>query len=102
VATAVTVTTGLVARLDRPGGNLTGVNLATSELNPKRLELLRAAVPGVSRVAVLGCSPGTVKSNTHRALRRLRAVLDDAPGPAMSPAGPALAPARRIDDVDRP
>jgi putative ABC transport system substrate-binding protein len=47
------VTTGLVARLDRPGGNLTGVNLATSELNPKRLELLRAAVPGVSRVAVL-------------------------------------------------
>jgi RNA polymerase sigma-70 factor (sigma-E family) len=50
--------------------------------------------------AVLGCSPGTVKSNTHRALRRLRAVLDDAPGSAMSPAGPALAPARRIDVVD--
>src|SRR5215475_7730872 len=52
--------------------------------------------------AVLGCTPGTVKSNTHRALQRLRAVLDDAPGPAMPPAGPALAPARRIDDVDRP
>jgi RNA polymerase sigma-70 factor (sigma-E family) len=52
--------------------------------------------------AVPGCSAGTVKSHTHRALRRLRAVLDDAPGSAMSPAGPALAPARRIDDVDRP
>jgi DNA-directed RNA polymerase specialized sigma24 family protein len=52
--------------------------------------------------AVLGCTPGTVKSHTHRALQRLRAVLDDAPGPAMSPAGPALAPAGRIDDVDGP
>jgi len=52
--------------------------------------------------AVLGCTPGTVKSNTHRALQRLRAVLDDAPGPAMPPVGPAMAPARRIDDVDRP
>jgi RNA polymerase sigma-70 factor (sigma-E family) len=49
---------------------------------------------------VLGCSQGTVKSNTHRALCRLRAVLDDAPGFAMSPVSPALAPARRIDDVD--
>jgi RNA polymerase sigma-70 factor (sigma-E family) len=49
---------------------------------------------------VLGCSPGTVKSNTHRALQRLRSVLNDAAGPAMSQAGPALAPARRIDVVD--
>ena len=49
---------------------------------------------------VLGCSPGTVKSNTHRALQRLREVLDCAPGSALSPAGPALAPARRIDVVD--
>ena len=50
--------------------------------------------------AVLGCSPGTVKSHTHRALRRLRAVLGDAPGSAISHARPALAPARRIDHVD--
>ena len=47
------VGTGLVASLDRPGGNLTGVSLLTSELNAKRLELLKQAVPGVSRVAVL-------------------------------------------------
>ena len=52
--------------------------------------------------AVRGCSAGTVKSHTHRALRRLRAMLEDAPGAAMSPAGPALAPVRRTDDVDRP
>jgi RNA polymerase sigma-70 factor (sigma-E family) len=51
---------------------------------------------------VLGCSPGTVKSHTHRALQRLRAVLDDAPRSAMSPGRPALAPLRRIDDVERP
>ena len=47
------VGTGLVASLGRPGGNLTGVSLLTSELNAKRLELLKQAVPGVSRVAVL-------------------------------------------------
>jgi len=47
------VRAGLVARLDRPGGNLTGINILTVELNTKRLELLREAVPRVSRVAVL-------------------------------------------------
>jgi len=52
--------------------------------------------------AVLGCSPGTVKSHTHRALRRLRTVLDDAPGATMSPARRALAPDRRTPDADRP
>jgi RNA polymerase sigma-70 factor (sigma-E family) len=51
--------------------------------------------------AVLGCSPGTVKSHTHRALRRLRAVLDDGTGSATAPARPALAPARRIPHADR-
>ena len=56
------VATGIVDRLDRPGGNLTGINLVTTELNPKRLELLTAAVPGVSRVAVLS-NPSTT---THR------------------------------------
>ena len=44
---------GLVASLDRPGGNLTGVSILTTELNAKRLELLKQAIPGVTRVAVL-------------------------------------------------
>jgi putative ABC transport system substrate-binding protein len=47
------VAMGIVSRLDRPGANLTGVNLLTTELNAKRLELLLAAVPAVSRVGVL-------------------------------------------------
>jgi len=47
------VRAGLVASLGRPGGNLTGVNLLTSELNGKRLDLLKEAIPGLARVAVL-------------------------------------------------
>jgi RNA polymerase sigma-70 factor (sigma-E family) len=52
--------------------------------------------------ALLGCTPGTVKSHTHRALQRLRAVLDDAPGSVTPPARPATASARRIPHADRP
>jgi putative ABC transport system substrate-binding protein len=47
------VENGLVTRLDRPDGNLTGINNFTSELNVKRLELLKAVLPSISRVAVV-------------------------------------------------
>src|SRR5438552_15526273 len=48
------VTDGLVTSLARPGGNVTGLSLlATLELVGKRLELLKQAVPGVTRVAIL-------------------------------------------------
>lgn len=47
------VKAGAVASLGRPGGNVTGVATFGVELTGKRLELLRDAVPGLSRVGVL-------------------------------------------------
>jgi putative ABC transport system substrate-binding protein len=44
---------GVVASIARPGGNITGVNVLTVELNVKRLQLLKEAVPEAVRVAVL-------------------------------------------------
>lgn len=47
------VGTGLVDSLDHPGGNITGMSLMVPEVAVKRLELLKEAVPGISRVLVL-------------------------------------------------
>jgi putative ABC transport system substrate-binding protein len=47
------VADGLVASLARPGGNITGLSSLSPELVPKRMELLKEALPNVSRVAVL-------------------------------------------------
>ena len=44
---------GLVASLSRPGGNVTGLSLQFTDLAGKRLELLREAVPGLRRLAVM-------------------------------------------------
>ncbi len=44
---------GFVKSLARPGGNVTGVTCVTTELSPKRVALLREAVPRVSRVGLL-------------------------------------------------
>jgi putative ABC transport system substrate-binding protein len=47
------VADGFVASLGRPGGNITGVSALTRDLSAKRLELLKALVPGLARVAVV-------------------------------------------------
>jgi putative ABC transport system substrate-binding protein len=47
------VKSGLVASINRPGGNLTGVNLVVGDLDPKRLALLRELVPDAVRIAFL-------------------------------------------------
>jgi ABC-type uncharacterized transport system substrate-binding protein len=49
---------GLVASLARPGGNVTGFSALTTDLNTKRLEILKDAVPGLTRVRVLRPASG--------------------------------------------
>ena len=47
------VGSGLVASLARPGGNVTGLSSLAPELNTKRLEILKDAVPKLARVGLL-------------------------------------------------
>jgi ABC-type uncharacterized transport system substrate-binding protein len=85
------VTDGLVTSLARPGGNITGASNLNPELVGKRLEQLRQAVPGVSRVAVLW-HPGGRPERTEKDMLReadvaalalgLRAQFVEARGPA--------------------
>jgi len=63
---------GLVASLARPGGNITGVNFLTGELEGKRLELLRQMVPAARRIAVL-VSPAST-TTTESTLRDVQAA----------------------------
>jgi len=52
------VGSGLVASLARPGGNVTGFSALSTELNTKRLEILKDAVPKLARVGLL-MGPGS-------------------------------------------
>jgi putative ABC transport system substrate-binding protein len=47
------VGSGLVKSLAHPGGNVTGLSMMTTELNAKRLQLLKEVIPRLTRVAVL-------------------------------------------------
>jgi putative tryptophan/tyrosine transport system substrate-binding protein len=47
------VAIGLVPNLSRPGGNSTGFSMMSRDLQPKRLQILKEVVPGVSRLALL-------------------------------------------------
>jgi putative ABC transport system substrate-binding protein len=60
VMTSVTdpVALGLVASLARPGGNVTGLTNLSTELNSKRLEILKDAIPKLARVGLLLRPPG--------------------------------------------
>lgn len=74
---------GLAASLVRPGGNVTGLAFLFPELAAKRLELLKEALPGVSRVTVLWneANPGNVRQieETKRAAQTLGLKLQSAP-----------------------
>jgi putative ABC transport system substrate-binding protein len=56
------VGSGLVASLAKPGKNVTGVSTLGPELVGKRLQLLKEAVPGISRVAVLSNPTDTTQA----------------------------------------
>jgi putative ABC transport system substrate-binding protein len=47
------IAAGLVASMNRPGGNITGVSRLNAELDPKRLEVLSEAVPTAAVIALL-------------------------------------------------
>jgi putative ABC transport system substrate-binding protein len=82
-----------VTRLARPGGNLTGVTCMTTELSPKRLELLKEAVPTASRVMFLHdpeAAPNAWKL-TQDAAPRLGVKLQGAPVGAAEELMPELA-----------
>lgn len=62
--------TGLVQSLGHPGGNLTGLSFSFSELNSKRIEMIKEALPKLKRVAVLmnDSNPGNLV--TYEAMMR--------------------------------
>jgi len=95
IAAGDPVTTRLVASLARPGGNITGVSALSSELVGKWLELLKQAVPGVSRVAVLW-QPGAMDERTDKDMQEGAEVAARALGVRLR-----FVDAREPADLDR-
>jgi len=83
VASSDPVGTGIVTELARPGGNVTGVTLASPEISGKRLELLKELVPRATRVAVVfnDGDPGKLRElgRLQQAARGLNLVLEPMP-----------------------
>ena len=67
------VGSGIVASLGHHGGNITGDTFYVTELVPKRLQLLKDAIPGVRRVAI-----SRIRTTPQR---------DSTSGPRRSPPG---------------
>jgi ABC-type uncharacterized transport system substrate-binding protein len=89
------VADGLVASLPRPGGNITGLTFLGPELVPKRIELLKEALPSISRVAVLW-HPGGYGERTTRGMLREAEAAATAVGVL-----PRFVDARGAGDFDR-
>ena len=71
-AVADPVGSGLVASLARPGGNVTGLSLLSTELVGKRLQLVRELLPKATRVAVLDVHGYTAATRPY--LEQMRAA----------------------------
>jgi putative ABC transport system substrate-binding protein len=67
------ISTGIVASLARPGGNITGFSAVTPELETKRLEVLKELNPRLSRVGMLA---NVANPLLHVSLRNLRPAAD--------------------------
>ena len=89
------VTSGLVASFARPGGNATGLAILLPGLVGKCLELLKQAVPGISRVAVV-FAPGAYPERAEREMLKEAEVAARALG-----VRPQLVEARGPADFDR-
>jgi putative tryptophan/tyrosine transport system substrate-binding protein len=89
------VASGLVTSLARPGGNVTGLSILAPELIGKCLELLKQAVPGVSRVAALW-EPGVVGERLDKDMLKRAEVAARALGVRLQ-----FVEARRPENFDR-
>jgi putative ABC transport system substrate-binding protein len=65
------VAVGMVPSLARPGGTMTGISYLGVELNPKRLQLLKEALPALTRVGVLVPSNHSLRDRMVRGSKRL-------------------------------
>jgi putative tryptophan/tyrosine transport system substrate-binding protein len=82
------VKAGFVASLNRPGGNVTGLTMLAPELSAKRLEILKEAIPSVTRVGVVGYKPNPGTAEQLSALEKrasrlgltIQVVLTERPG----------------------
>ena len=70
------VGSGVVANLSQPGGNITGLSIMLAELSAKRLQLLKDALPRLTRVAALWNPPTAYHA---RALENLKAAAPSLP-----------------------
>jgi putative ABC transport system substrate-binding protein len=82
---------GLIASLARPGGNVSGISDQATELSPKRLELLKEAMPNASNIAVLWNAGDRAMTLRYREIEKAARVL----GVTIRPLG-----VREPDDFD--
>jgi putative ABC transport system substrate-binding protein len=97
------LTSGVIAGLARPAGNVTGLSAFTNELIPKRIELLTEMVPGISRIAFMQNMANSIADSqwqevsTTAESARLKAILIDVRKSADLPGAYEVAQAERID-----
>ena len=69
------VATGLAESLAHPGGNATGISSLSTELMPKRLELLRQVAPSIRRIVLLGNPNSPLQAGVLREAKKAGEAL---------------------------